>query len=808
MHHPFKTPPARLTLGATVVALGLGVTPLTANAVLEEVIVTAQKREQSLQDVPLSVVAFSGAALQESGIKDVFDLQVNAPGLTVDQNQNATTSNFSIRGIGTGGNNFGQESSVGLYVDGVYRSRQSSMISQLVDIDSVEVLRGPQGTLFGRNTLSGAVQFKTVAPDFEGTGFLEATVGNYDLINLSGAKSFTAIEDVLAFRITGFSSERDGWIDNISPIAQDDDKIFDRDRWGWRAQALWTPNEDLTVRVIIDDSELNEICCGTTVTHDNNRASAIDGSPGSDTLLVDPANGATFISESRVFENEVAYSFNPTSESEDTGASIQIDYDLGDYTLTSISAWRQFDSFDNIDADFTDLDALADTNTAEQESFSQELRVTYLGERFNYVAGAYYFDQSLDTISNLTFGEQTALLGGFFAGLPLPQSFFPPGGFASDINNQDHESWALFGQFDYQVTDSLTLTAGLRYSDESKKLGTEYLEFQPDGNGGFEPGTAGGFFLTVFPATFARDDTNEEIDDDQVTGTLKLSYFVNNDIMVYASYGKGYKAGGTNTDRIDTAFEQVFDAETVDSYEIGMKAEFPEQALRLNVALYMADVDDFQVGTFTGSGFNLQNAATVETWGGELEMTWQPTDNTTVNVGYSKAVADFDEFQFGNCFLISPFRNGVADPGGRVIDENGNPRPIGPGDDPFSPDFCDRSGGRLGTNPEDFFVVSTRQDFRVTDSIAGFGLLEYTYTGDMILDQSNEPLSEQSPYDLWNLRIGLFFEDYDVELTAWGRNIFDEEYNGTAFPGVLQTGKQIAYRREPATYGLTLRWDM
>lgn len=787
---------SKLTLGLTIASLGL-MAPLSANAVLEEVIVTAQKREQSMQDVPVSVVAYSGAALQESGIKDVFDLQTNAPGLTVDQNQNATTSNFSIRGIGTGGNNFGQESSVGLYVDGVYRSRQSSMISQLVDMDSVEVLRGPQGTLFGRNTLSGAIQFNTVAPDFEGTGFLEGTVGNYGLFNLSGAKSLSLVDDVLAVRVTGFSSERDGWISNIAPGAQEDEKIFDRDRWGWRAQALWTPTEDLTVRLIVDDSKLDEVCCGTTVTFDNNRPSAIDGSPGSDTLLVDPANNATFISESRVFDNEVAYSFNPESAAEDSGVSLQIDYDINDYTLTSVTAWRDFESFDRIDADFSDLDALTDTNDAKQESYSQELRVTYLGERLNYVAGAYYFTQTLDSVSVLDFGTQTALVGGLFAGLPLPQSFFPPEDFATDINEQDHESWALFGQLDYQITDALTVTAGLRYSDESKELGTTYLESSD----------AGGFNLRVFAATFSRDDVEEKLEDDQVTGTLKLSYFVNNDMMVYASYGKGYKAGGTNTDRIDPDFEQVFDAETVDSYEIGMKAEFPDQALRLNVALYMADVDDFQVGTFTGSGFNLQNAATVETYGAEVELFWQPTDDLTVTAGYSKAVADFDEFERGNCWAASPFRLGIPDPGGRIAEADGSTRPIGPGDDPFSPSFCDRSGGRLGSNPEDFLALSVRKDFSVSDSISGFGLLEWSHTGDMVLDQSNEPLSKQSPYELVNLRIGLIFEEHDMELTAWGRNIFDEEYNGTVFPAVLQTGKLIGYRREPATYGLTLRKD-
>lgn len=771
---------------------------LSAQQMLEEVIVTAQKREQSLQDVPISVSAFSGAALQESGIKDVFDLQSNTPGLTIDQNQNSTTSNFSIRGIGTGGNNFGQESSVGLYVDGVYRSRQSSMINQLVDMASVEVLRGPQGTLFGRNTLSGAVQFNTVAPDHEGTAFLEATVGNYDLVNLSGAASFSAIDNVLAFRVTGFSSQRDGWIENIA--LDTSDEIFDRDRWGWRAQALWTPTDDLTVRVIVDDSETDEVCCGTTVWYDNNREDlrSNNGTLGSDAGL--EARGATFIPESRLYDNKVAYNKNPTSESEDSGISIQIDYGMGDYTLTSISGWRYFDSFDTIDADFTDADALFDTNDAEQDSFSQELRVTFIGDRLNYVAGAYYFEQTLDSVSTLTVGEDSEWMAGVFVGTPLDLifqgTFFPPGESASDFNNQDHESWAVFGQFDYQLTDALTLTAGLRYSDETKDLKAVYTETSD----------AVGFTSGLFPPTTARPGVDETLEDDELTGTVKLSYFVNNDIMVYGSFGTGYKAGGTNTDRLELIADQLFDAETIESYEIGMKAEFPDQALRLNVSIYMADIEDFQVGTFTGDAFNLTNAATVETYGGEIELTWQATDNLMLTGGYSKAVADFDEFPGGNCWATTPFRLGRADPGGQVYDENGDLQPTDPSNQ-FSPDVCDRSGGRLGTNPEDFFTFGARQDYRLGDSISGFVLAEYSYTSDMVLNQNNDPLTEQGSYDLVNLRLAMLFENWDLEVTAWARNLLDEEYNGTSFPGVLQAGKENAYRREPRTYGLTIRMD-
>jgi iron complex outermembrane receptor protein len=789
---------SRTLLTPLAIAVGLASANTAAQQVLEEVIVTAQKREQSLQDVPIAVTSFTGRMLQESGIKDVFDLQSSAPSLTVDQNQNATTSNFSIRGIGTGANNFGLESSVGLYVDGVYRSRQSSMINQLVDIASVEILRGPQGTLFGRNTLSGALQFNTVAADHEGGGFLEATGGNYGLVEVSGAKSFSLIEDVLALRVTGFSSERDGWIDNLNTAG--DDEIFDRDRWGWRAQALWTPTDELTIRVIADDAELNEICCGTTVWYDNNREDLRydDGRLGSDSILEE--RGGTFIPESRVFENEVAYNFLPESESEDSGVSIQVDYDMGDYTLTSISAWREFNSFDHIDADFTDLDGLEDTNDAEQESLSQELRVAYTGDRLNYVVGGNYYTQDLDSNSRLDLGEDSEALAGFFAGIPLEAifmgGFFPPDGWANDLNEQEHESWAVFGQFDYLLTDTLTLTAGLRYSDEHKDLTSTYTE------SGDEPG----FSEPAFPATQKRPNVDETINDDQVTGTAKLSWFATEDIMVYASYGTGYKAGGTNTDRISTELTQVFDAETTESWELGMKAEFPEQALRVNLSIYMTDIDDFQVGTFTGAGFNLQNAATVETYGGELEVLWQPTNGLTLTGSYARTVADFDEFPEGNCWETNTFRTGQPDPGASFYNDDGSTRPPGPGDDALFPDACDRADDRIGTNPEDFVYFGARQTFDITDGISGFVMAEYTYTGDMMLNQNNDPLSKQDEYDLVNLRAGVEFEQYGIEATIWGRNVFDEEYNGTSFPGVLQTGKEIAYRREPATYGATLRW--
>lgn len=237
------------------VAMAVGTVDAKAQA-LEEVIVTAQKREQSLQDVPIAVAAFSNEMLQKAGVKDMFELQANDPSLVVGQGHNASTSSFGIRGVFTSSNNFGLESSVGLYVDGVYRARQGSMLNDLVDIGRIEILRGPQGTLFGRNTPAGAISVFSVEPDFEGTGYLQVEGGEYSLLSGQGAKSFTVIEDILATRVTGFYTERDG---TISDVSLGDDKINDRDRWGVRLQALWTPTDELSVHVIADHSEIDEV---------------------------------------------------------------------------------------------------------------------------------------------------------------------------------------------------------------------------------------------------------------------------------------------------------------------------------------------------------------------------------------------------------------------------------------------------------------------------------------------------------------------------------------------------------------------
>lgn len=817
---------------------------------LETITVTAQKRAQNLQEVPVSVTAFTGDEMAEAVIKDMYDLQTNVPGLGAFQSQSATNSSFSIRGVGTSSQNFGLESSVGLYVDGVYRARQNSMINNLVDVAAVEVLRGPQGTLFGKNTPSGAILVSSVAPSHDGgDAFVEATVGNYGLVNLSGATSISAIEDVLAFRVTAFGSQRDG---TISDVNLGDDVLNDRNRWGARVQALYTPSDDVSIRVIADYSDIDEICCGAPVQLSNFEALELPGTYGSDAALTS-LGGTVFAGGDAFYDREVAVSFLPESSMTDKGLSAELDWDIDDnYTVVSISAYRNFESYDNLDTDFTDADLFGTYNDSAQESFSQEIRLDYTGDKLNYILGAYYFTQELDLDYSLytdTFFNPFFLssLGGaldpLFAGLDglsaltggfiAPTAEAAPAGTGFDHTaEQEHESYALFAQFDYQFTDELTLTAGIRYTDESKDIATEFSENLAGGEtfptffssttelaigagaagaalgniaaalgAGQAPTAAdleairpfqtlGWGFNALGATTASRPNIVESIEDDQITGTLKLSWQPNRDTLVYGSFGTGYKSGGTNTDRIANGFEPLFDAETSESFELGIKKDFRDYDLRINAAAHYTTVEDFQANTFTGNGFNLQNAGDYEISGFEVEATWLPMDSVEVNFAWAFVDAQYETFKGGNCWVAYTWHTGIDDPGRQNATD----------------EFCDRSGDRPGGEPKNYAVISVKKDFEVADGVYGYVQGDFSHTSEIILDGSNDPYAIQDAYNVVNLRFFMNFEEMDMDVIVWARNLLDEEYiNRTNFNAPLQEGKLNAYMAEPATFGVTVK---
>lgn len=841
-----------------------GVTKEAKN--LEVITVTSQKRIQNLQEVPVAVTAINGETLASEAIKDVFDLQANVPGLSVYQSQNATQASFSIRGVGTAAQNFGLESSVGLYVDGVYRSRQNAMINNYVDVEAVEVLRGPQGTLFGKNTPMGAINVRTVAPSHDdANAFIELGVGNYGLKNFSGASSFSAIEDVLAFRVTGFGTQRDG---TVSDIAHGKNTLNDRNRYGARVQALYTPSDDLRLLFIADYSEIDEACCASGPTANNFQASGIPGKFGSDSLFSSPLFNATMIKAEDFHDRKTALSYLPQSTMEDSGLSAEITFDINDkLTLTSLSAYRDFSSFDSIDADFASVNLIGKINDATQNSFSQELRLNYSDENLNIIGGIYYFTQEIKALGTTTMeddmnsyvlngiygGKINPVLQGINAMSALTNGYIAPAAEAmglsafEDYSVQDHKSYAIFGQVDYKLNDEFTITAGLRYTDESKKLNSTFNENYASGathpttlttigdpafpetivpgsvlysagaagialqklqSGQIIPGSSEFFqaITTFIPfqaegwaaqslaaATRSRPDIEETLDDSQVSGTIKLSYQPNNDTLVYASYGTGYKSGGTNTDRIDTSFDPLFDAETSSSFELGLKKDFPEQAVRLNVAAHITEVEDFQKSTYAGTGFNLQNAGDYDTYGVELEGVWLPTDNMTVTIAYAYINAEYASFDKGACWIATPWNTGETPPG----QESDNPAVPNP--------YCNQAGNQPIQQPENTILLQLAQDFELTDNIFGTASIDYNYIDSFYSEASNDPISKVDASGLVNARLMLTFDEYDFDLLFWGRNITDEESKSSGAPATLQDGKLINFYTEPATYGVTFK---
>ena len=849
----------------------------------EEIVVVAQKREQNIMEVPVAVSAVTGQQIENAGIKDVYDLQQNVPSLIIGRSQTATTTNFSIRGIGSTSNNFGVESSVGLYVDGVYRSRQSSLINELIDVEAVEVLRGPQGTLFGKNTPAGALQVRTVAPTQDRNAFVDVTAGDYGLLRVAAAANFSMGDD-WAGRGTIFSSQRDGYVDDVN---LGDDLYNDRDRQGARLQFAYEPSESFNMRIIADYAQIDEVCCGTVTLVDGiisrsaNFAAptaddfgsdailggtvALPGNPFSGTMFTDfpyPPGFLEFVftgnpagplpdrivTGSGSGDYVTGYNFAPTSENEDSGLSVELNktFDNG-MTLTSITAIRSFDTFDRIDLDFTNAPLGTRINEADQSSFSQELRLAgEFGNGGNWVAGAYYFAQEIDQ-RTITDGE-TPFIEGYLSqasdftdiiaavngvnaqfaalGYPVAGNPFPLGLASQDDILQDQDGWAVFGQVDIPFGEDFILTLGGRYTDEQKDIDAEYQQnvpfTDPPNFGAFavevcrlqmcDPSV--GMFNPLDPDTLAtfqafgvdgwgnylvqpvspRPDLNESLSDDQFTGNLKLTWFPSDATMVYASYATGFKSGGTNTERIAAQFTSLFDAETSESMEIGFKGDIGP--VRMALTYYNTTFEDFQASTFTGTGFNLQNAGEIENDGYEAELLWRPFNGTEIQVIYTHNSAEYKSFEAGTCWDTYTFHTGIDDPG-----------LPGGFNSALDLEICDKSGNPVAYNPEDRLFFAAQQQLNLSDTVSMYARIEYSTASEQFTDGDLDPFSIQDDFELVNARIGFNFDNMNSSLTIWGRNITDERYYVGSFDAPVQVGRMNAYPAEPSTFGITFRKD-
>jgi outer membrane receptor protein involved in Fe transport len=874
----------------------------------DEIIVTAQGRAQVLQDVPLAVSAVSAESLQNTGATDIRQLNQLAPSLLVSSTGTEANGSARIRGIGTVGDNPGLESSVAVFVDGVYRSRSGIGLNELGEIERIEVLRGPQGTLFGRNASAGLIHVISKKPNlnsFEGYG--ELTYGNYDFLRAAAGLTGPIGDTGLGFRLDGVYVQRDGFLRVENPQGGTESRVNDRDRFFVRGQILFEPTDALEFRLIGDYTKRDESCCGAVFIETRE---SFDPTPtGGQDFAFAPSNrivdilrslGETFPSVNDPFSRVITVSPGRTfrNETEDYGVSGQVDWDFGAASLTSITAYRQYKSGGAADTDYgrVDISYRADDGNAFRrfKTFSQELRLqgTAFDDRFDWLVGAYYAKEDLHVADNLKFGTQY----GAFAACRIVATINPlaalrntanPGclsptgraalgaGFGalapavlggidrlSTLNNlgdqranyfQDSENYAFFTHNIFKVTDQLSLTLGARYTNEKKDFSANFnnnntvcpaqqqalgpLLVNPAVPASLRTLVGGIITLTCTGNSSSQInslDLSSQRKEDEWTGTAVLSYKPDNDTLLYASYSKGYKAGGFNLDRSDLgsalsprsnadAANLQFAAEKVDAYEIGAKISGP-MGLTFNIVGFRQDFQDFQLNTFNGTVFIVQNinacstdlngadrdpSATtgrcdpddvkpgVRSQGVEIEMTGSPAPHLRLTGGYTYADTKYR-------------RNLIGSSAG----------------EPLDPFLFNLPGQNLSNAPEHVLTGS----LAYTPPLGGSGLsglfyLDTRYTSDFNTGSDLFPEKEQNAFVLVNGRIGIRGPDQRWAVEVWGQNLFNQDYYQVAFNTPFQgansraqvaqfgtplgfgVGNQLfsAFLAEPRTYGITLR---
>ncbi|HET9630398.1 MAG TPA: TonB-dependent receptor, partial [Novosphingobium sp.] len=467
----------------------------TNEATGNEIVVTATKRERTLQDTPVAVTVTTAQTIERAQIRDLRDLSTVVPSLRVNQLQSSANTNFYIRGFGNGANNAGIEPSVGLFVDGVYRSRSASMIADLPDVQRIEVLRGPQSTLFGKNASAGVISLTTREPQFKAGGNLEASYGNYNALVVKGVVTGPLSETVAASLAGGYN-RRDGYVADIGTGT----RTNERNRWFVRGQLLFKPSADLKVRLIGDYSRIDENCCAVV----NLQRTA---SPGASQAILALAGANALSDPARPFADVVNYNFPSTNKIDNWGLSGQVDYSIGLLKLTSITAYRKTHAVTNQDSDFSRADLLGrNYQDLFVDTFTQELRLATDWEGpVNVLLGGFYFNEKINQTNQLYLGTQfrpyaDALITGLSSQLGSPftlaqveailgnaagqgngyvgRSFLPGSGFNERYHLAD-ESFSGFSQVDFKATDRLTLTGGINYTHDSKSFdtGTQSDEF-------------------------------------------------------------------------------------------------------------------------------------------------------------------------------------------------------------------------------------------------------------------------------------------------------------------------------------------
>ncbi len=789
----YRTKPLCLTV--VIAGLSLGQTALAqeqresgASEILEELVVTARRREEGLQNAPIAISAYTGETLEYRGVTKLDEITRFVPNLTIENNPSfggaSNSAAIYIRGIGQKEFLPTSEPGVGLYVDGVYIARSVGAILDLIDIERLEVLRGPQGTLFGRNTIGGAINITTVTPEpgDEFGGEIGAAYGTDDRINLRGALNIP-MGDTLAARVSVASFQQDGYVDRSDGIdLGNDDTITGRLAVAWRPSDRLSldfrldatrdkengPAMELLGIDFTDLSQLNGLVAAVPppMAFVHNITTAAVG-PGQPCAATDAAgNGITSNPNSpNCYDNRYVGKDGKNdgtaparSESDVLGLSADISYEINDnLTLRSITAWRDLDSEFARDGDHSPHRISQFQDTLEQTQFTQELQLLGTYERMNWIAGIYYFAEDGDNENTLDFTISNFRSGGEF----------------------DNKSMAAFAQLTYDFTDQLHLTVGGRYTDESKKFHPDQVIYQ-NYYAGISQVLPPGHPLAALDAPFLQagtrilPDLEKELEINEFTPMVNLSYDFADNIMAYATYSEGFKSGGF-TQRVfppvippftappgtpDIDLIPTYDPEFVDVYELGFKSTLLDGRMRFNGAIFHTDYDDLQVQVFNSVAPVTENIGSASIDGVELEMQTAPGDGWLVEASLSWLDAGYDEI--GTDLTL-----------------------IG-------------SDNEFERVPEWASSVGVSKELMLNEMGSLVVRVDWSYRDDTYNDAYNTEILKTDAYHLWDASVRWTNTQEDLSVILSGRNLGDEEFlvtgvYGTAFQsyeGIFDRGRQ------------------
>ncbi|TXC70370.1 TonB-dependent receptor [Sphingomonas ginsenosidivorax] len=757
-----------------------------------DIVVTARRRVETVQTVPIAISVIGGQALAETGAYNVNRLTQLQPTLQF-YSTNPRNSAANIRGLGApfGLTNDGIEQGVGIYVDQVYYSRIASATFDFTDTERIEVLRGPQGTLYGKNTTAGAINVYTRAPSFTPEARIELTTGNLEFVQAKASVSGPLVSDKLALRLSASVTRRDGTIHNVvtgrNLNAQDNQSL--------RGQLLWKPTETLDLTLSGDFNNQNPDCCvqyyarvGATQRPTNRQYAALAAAQGYRVPSTDPFDRVTDVDTPLQAKQRLG------------GASLVGNLDLGAATITSVSAWRFWDWDPSNDRDFIGLPVTTvSANPSQQEQYSQELRIASNGKRrFDYVLGAFYFHQTIDTQGLQVQGRSASafLLNPTSAGGRNPATL--DGLTSRNTIGFKNTSAALFGKLTWHVTDRLQIAPGLRLNYDKKD--GDYVSVVTNGTG--TPLTADQ------RGVLAPQSYQPKFDNWNLSGDVTAAYEVADDIHAYATYARSYKSGGINLSGLplDAANTPILSSATVkpekvNHYELGLKTQFLDRRVTLNLAGFWTEISDYQATVTNGQlgvlrGY-LANAGKVRTRGIEFDSAFRPTSRFSVYANGAYTDAKYVRFVDAPC--PPELSGGTTAAAGQAASAPGTPGGI-------SPQNCDISGQRLPGISKWAFSYGAQYSLPASvGDLQGSVYLGYdgSYRSTFSSNPSASAYTNINGYALSNFRLG-FKADDGLNVFGWLRNAFDKKYFELLALQSGSTGLVVGQPGDPRTYGITV----